>query len=166
MSVVILPTPVLGGVNLRVLASTCFFFPKVCPLTSYFSFLCHLSVYRDSGQAHNQYSKETLSVTMLPVFLLVASLVIETGLSERRCLGYDVLCTTADYQFRRYNETVWLGTHVSNDMEAPNDLLRLYRYMWMEERKEKLAKLVWKGKGRSDNGAAMAGVSGSNSRTE
>ncbi|XP_072132229.1 uncharacterized protein [Mobula birostris] len=97
--------------------------------------LCHLSVYRDSGQAHNQYSKETLSVTMLPVFLLVASLVIETGLSERRCLEYDVLCTTADYQFRRYNETVWLGTHVSNDMGAPNDLQRLYRYMWMEERK-------------------------------
>ncbi|XP_072892400.1 uncharacterized protein [Hemitrygon akajei] len=52
-------------------------------------------------------------VTMLPVFLLVASLTSVEGLSKDRCLGYDVLCTTADYEFRRYNESVWVGMHVS-----------------------------------------------------
>ncbi|XP_062895467.1 uncharacterized protein LOC134341526 [Mobula hypostoma] len=66
---------------------------------------------------------------MLPVFLLVASLVIETGLSESRCLGYDVLCTTADYQFRRYNESVLLGTNVSKNTENPKDLAMMYRFM-------------------------------------
>ncbi|XP_072893971.1 uncharacterized protein [Hemitrygon akajei] len=49
---------------------------------------------------------------MLPVYLLIASLVIGADLSESHCLGSDVLCTTADYQLRRYKESVWVGTHV------------------------------------------------------
>ncbi|XP_072893889.1 uncharacterized protein [Hemitrygon akajei] len=77
------------------------------------SSLCHFSESRDSGQMHTQYSKSALRVTMLPVFLLVASLASVEGLSKDHCLGYDVLCTTADYQFRRYNESVWVGMHVS-----------------------------------------------------
>ncbi|XP_062896036.1 uncharacterized protein LOC134342030 isoform X2 [Mobula hypostoma] len=59
-----------------------------------------------------QYVHLLQRVTMLPVFLVVASLVIEADLSESHCLGSDVLCTTADYQLRRYNESVWVGTHV------------------------------------------------------
>ncbi|XP_072893535.1 uncharacterized protein [Hemitrygon akajei] len=50
---------------------------------------------------------------MLPVLLLVASLVSVEGLSKGPCWRYDVLCTTADYQFRHYNESVWVGMHVS-----------------------------------------------------
>ncbi|XP_062896233.1 uncharacterized protein LOC134342187 [Mobula hypostoma] len=49
---------------------------------------------------------------MLSLFLLVAALVIEEGLGDRHCLDSDVLCTTADYQIRRYKESVWVGTHV------------------------------------------------------
>ncbi|XP_072893900.1 uncharacterized protein [Hemitrygon akajei] len=49
---------------------------------------------------------------MLPVYLLIASLVIGADSSESHCLGSDVLCTTADYQLRRYKESVWVGTHV------------------------------------------------------
>ncbi|XP_072110766.1 uncharacterized protein [Mobula birostris] len=53
-----------------------------------------------------------ISVIMLSLFLLVAALVIEEGLGDSRCLDSDVLCTTADYQIRRYKESVWVGTHV------------------------------------------------------
>ncbi|XP_072894131.1 uncharacterized protein [Hemitrygon akajei] len=49
---------------------------------------------------------------MLPVYLLIASLVIGADSSESHCLGSDVLRTTADYQLRRYKESVWVGTHV------------------------------------------------------
>ncbi|XP_059814828.1 uncharacterized protein LOC132386567 isoform X2 [Hypanus sabinus] len=74
---------------------------------------CHPSIYRGSGQVHTQYSKSTLRVTMLPEFLLVALLASVEGLSKDHCLGYDVLCSTADYEFRHYNESVWVGLHVS-----------------------------------------------------
>ncbi|XP_072894189.1 uncharacterized protein [Hemitrygon akajei] len=65
-------------------------------------------------------------VTMLPVFLLVASLASVEGLSKDHCLGYDVLCTTADYEFRRYNESVWVGMHVNQVIVHSTDIAPLY----------------------------------------
>ncbi|XP_072894727.1 uncharacterized protein [Hemitrygon akajei] len=93
------------------------------------SSLCHFSVSRDSGQTHTQYSKSALRVTMLPVFLLVASLASVEGLSKDPCLGYDVLCTTADYQFRRYNDSVWVGIHGSSVHNVKTDIAPLYLYL-------------------------------------
>ncbi|XP_072893489.1 uncharacterized protein [Hemitrygon akajei] len=66
---------------------------------------------------------------MLPVFLLVASLASVEGLSKDRCLGYDVLCTTADYQVRRYNDSVWVGIHGSYVHKIATDSAPLYRYL-------------------------------------
>ncbi|XP_059816254.1 uncharacterized protein LOC132387956 isoform X2 [Hypanus sabinus] len=50
------------------------------------------------------------------------------GLSKDHCLGYDVLCTTADYEFRRYNESVWVGAYVSRDFFDRTDSYPLYHY--------------------------------------
>ncbi|XP_072892955.1 uncharacterized protein [Hemitrygon akajei] len=93
---------------------------------------CHPSIYRGSGQAYTQYSKSTLRVTMLPVFLLVASLTSVEGLSKGRCLGYDVLCTTADYEFRRYKESVWVGINASKFHVAVVDMVPLHYYFSLE----------------------------------
>ncbi|XP_072893759.1 uncharacterized protein [Hemitrygon akajei] len=68
-------------------------------------------------------------VTMLPVFLLVASLASVEGFSKDHCLGYDVLCTTADYQVRRYKDSVWVGIHGSSVLNIRTDILPLYRYL-------------------------------------
>ncbi|XP_072893677.1 uncharacterized protein [Hemitrygon akajei] len=65
---------------------------------------------------------------MLPVLLLVASLVSVEGLSKGPCWRYDVLCTTADYQFRRYNESVWVGIHISQVFFHGAETIPLYRY--------------------------------------
>ncbi|XP_072894378.1 uncharacterized protein [Hemitrygon akajei] len=69
-----------------------------------------------------------MRVTMLPVFLLVASLASVEGLSKDHCLGYDVLCTTADYEFRRYNESVWVGMYVSRVSFHKSAPAPLYHY--------------------------------------
>ncbi|XP_072892954.1 uncharacterized protein [Hemitrygon akajei] len=71
-------------------------------------------------------------VTMLPVFLLVASLTSVEGLSKGRCLGYDVLCTTADYEFRRYKESVWVGINASKFHVAVVDMVPLHYYFSLE----------------------------------
>ncbi|XP_059819164.1 uncharacterized protein LOC132390574 isoform X1 [Hypanus sabinus] len=97
---------------------------------------CHPSIYRGSGQVHTQYSKSTLRVTMLPEFLLVASLASMQGLSKDHCLGYDVLCTTADYEFRRYNESVWVGAYVSRDFFDRTDSYPLYHYFKWQNSEE------------------------------
>ncbi|XP_072893760.1 uncharacterized protein [Hemitrygon akajei] len=90
---------------------------------------CHPSIYRGSGQAHTQYSKSTLRVTMLPVFLLVASPVSVEGLSKDHCLGYDALCTTADYEVRRYKDSVWVGIHGSYTHNLRTDSAPLHLYL-------------------------------------
>ncbi|XP_062892811.1 uncharacterized protein LOC134339944 isoform X2 [Mobula hypostoma] len=76
-----------------------------------------------------QYSFK-LRVTMLPMFLLFYSLVVQADLTESHCLGYDVLHTTANYQLRRYNESVWVGTHedfsFTHRVETYRRLLRRY----------------------------------------
>ncbi|XP_072894450.1 uncharacterized protein [Hemitrygon akajei] len=69
---------------------------------------------------------------MLPVFLLVASLTSVEGLSKGRCLGYDVLCTTADYEFRRYKESVWVGINASKFHVAVVDMVPLHYYFSLE----------------------------------
>ncbi|XP_072892729.1 uncharacterized protein [Hemitrygon akajei] len=92
----------------------------------------HSSIYRGFGQAHTQYSKSTLRVTMLPVFLLVAPLTSVEGLSKGRCLGYDVLCTTADYEFRRYKESVWVGIHAREFPVAVAGVVPLHLYFRLE----------------------------------
>ncbi|XP_072891973.1 heme-binding protein 2-like [Hemitrygon akajei] len=66
---------------------------------------------------------------MLPVFLLVASLVSVEGLSKDHCLGYDALCTTADYEVRRYKDSVWVGIHGSSDLNIKTDIVPLYLYL-------------------------------------
>ncbi|XP_059818108.1 uncharacterized protein LOC132389620 isoform X2 [Hypanus sabinus] len=67
---------------------------------------------------------------MLPVYLLIASLVTGADLTESPCLLSDVLCTTADYQLRRYKESVWVGTHVDVSISPKVDtsMQRLLSY--------------------------------------
>ncbi|XP_062898097.1 uncharacterized protein LOC134343341 [Mobula hypostoma] len=63
---------------------------------------------------------------MVPVFLLVASLVIGADLSESHCLRSDILCSMADYQVRRYKDSVWVGTHVHVSISPKvNDFMQL-----------------------------------------
>ncbi|XP_059799737.1 uncharacterized protein LOC132377478 [Hypanus sabinus] len=90
---------------------------------------CHPSVYKGSGQANTQYSKSALRVTMLPVFLLVASLASVEGFSKDHCLGYDVLCTTADYEIRHYNESVWVGIHFRLGFDLRPYVVPLHYYL-------------------------------------
>ncbi|XP_072892554.1 uncharacterized protein [Hemitrygon akajei] len=71
-------------------------------------------------------------ITMLPLFLLVVSLVSVEGLSEGHCLGYDVLCTTADYELRRYNESVFVGIHAREFPVAVADVVPLHHYFSLE----------------------------------
>ncbi|XP_072894548.1 uncharacterized protein [Hemitrygon akajei] len=70
-----------------------------------------------------------MRVTMLPVFLLVASPVSVEGLSKDHCLGYDALCTTADYEVRRYKDSVWVGIHGSYTHNLRTDSAPLHLYL-------------------------------------
>uniref|UniRef100_UPI00398F50CC streptococcal hemagglutinin-like isoform X2 n=1 Tax=Pristiophorus japonicus TaxID=55135 RepID=UPI00398F50CC len=64
----------------------------------------------------------------LAVLLVTASLVFggscrrwkdeDPFFVARKCLKFDVLCNATDYQVRQYNESVWLGTRITQDQPA------------------------------------------------